>query len=110
MVKTKMTWDTAKLNQIERNLFIGMINLGGAVAKAQKGHAAVESGALVNSIIVQEKNSKTVVVTAGGGKVPYARRRNFENKLHPTTMHYFEHGAEDVLRGDITKFFRWAVK
>ena len=35
-------------------------------------------------------------ITFGGGQVPYARRREFENNLHPETKYWLKRAGETV--------------
>lgn len=45
-------------------------------------------------------------ITFGSSKVPYARRRHFENKKNPHTLGYLALAGDSVARGDKTKYFR----
>lgn len=94
--------DAAALNQVKTKVFRCMIPLAYDIASANRRHAPVLTGALVNSIRVEIVNPGSLIeVKAGGnGRVPYALRRNFENFAHPETKHYMENGASDVFSGD----------
>lgn len=40
----------------------------------------------------------------GDEDVPYARRREFENKKNPQTLHYFKRGGDSVAKENIKKY------
>jgi len=70
--------------------------------------APVETSALVNS----GRISKVVggyKITFGGGKVPYAKRRHFENNRNPQTKRYLSRAGDSVLRGNMSKYFKGKV-
>lgn len=48
-------------------------------------------------------------VKYGSAKVPYARRRHFENKKNPQTLGYLAKAGDSVARGDKSKYFRGKV-
>lgn len=70
--------------------------------------APVLSRALVNSGII-EPVTDGYRVKFGSSKVPYARRRHFENKKHPQTLGYLTKAGDSVARGDKSKYFRGKV-
>lgn len=54
--------------------------------------------ALVNSGRISRVALAHYKVTYGGGSVPYARRRHYENKKHPGTLRYLERAGDNVSR------------
>lgn len=53
---------------------------------------------LVNSGRIQRLGITHYAVIFGGGSVPYALRRHYENKLHPGTLRYLERAGESTSR------------
>jgi hypothetical protein len=54
--------------------------------------------ALVNSGRIKRKGQAHYSVIFGGGSVPYARRRHFENKKTPSSLRYLERSGDSVSR------------
>lgn len=106
MATVKFSWNIPVLNDVERQMTVGLLNLGNAIAKAEQERAPVKDGTLVESIEAKEDGKNKAIVRAGGGSVHYAYRRNFENKLHPNKRLFAQRGAAAVVRGDITKYFK----
>lgn len=95
---SKFTWNKTKLAQVERNITEAMMSLAQDTAHQAQIGAPVDSGALVNSIRVQQSGDRTVLIlaggTAGGYHVPYARRREFENRKNPGKRYYMKNAFE----------------
>lgn len=101
----KLTWNNGKLNELQRKTNEGLLSMGFDIASRARFNAPVLTGALRNSIRTTVEG-ETVYVLAGGGRVPYARRREYENRLHPETRHYMERAFDSVLSSDWkTKYF-----
>lgn len=64
------------------------------------------SGALVRSGRLVKTGEASYAVTFGDNQVRYAYRREYENKKHPSTIHYLKNAAESVQRGNTSKYFR----
>lgn len=60
--------------------------------------APVLSGDLVDSGRVEANPAGGISVVFGGQAVPYARRRHFENKKNPQTLHYLKRGGDSVAK------------
>lgn len=45
-------------------------------------------------------------VRYGGNAVPYARRRHFENKKNPQTLHYLERAGDSVAKESPKKYIK----
>ncbi len=66
--------------------------------------APVDTGRLRdNGRVVEESSSRSAVVF-GDNNVPYARRRHFENKKNPQTLHYLSKAGEVVAKEDPGKW------
>lgn len=70
--------------------------------------APVETSALRNSGVI-DKVSGGYSVTFGGSRVPYARRRHYENKKNPHTKRYLTRAGDSVTRGDTGKYWRGKI-
>lgn len=53
---------------------------------------------LVNSGQIIPRGQAHYAVRFGGGSVPYAKRRHFENKKNPQTLRYLERAGDNVSR------------
>lgn len=87
----------------------GLLEMVTTVDERAKILAPKDTRALVNSAVISPiKDGYTVKF--GGGKVPYARRRHFENFKNPGSLGYLERAGESVARGDTAKYFRDKIK
>lgn len=50
------------------------------------------------------ENELEVSVAYGSPAVPYARRRHFENNLHPDTKYYLQNAGDTVAKEGISKY------
>ena len=105
--KVELKWNNSELSQINQNTIRGLVRMGFDIATQARHNAPYLTGALRNTIRVQETNSNTVEVIAGGsfgGKsVPYAWRREWENNLHPDRKHYMRRAEETIMTGNYLK-------
>lgn len=96
------TWNQSTLNKLRKNAMARLLKLGYKINNDAKSNAPYLTGALVNSIRVDASESDVVYILAGGnafGKsVPYARRREYENKAHPNTRYYMRNAFQDGVR------------
>lgn len=105
-VSVKVTWDNQAIGSIENKTVRGLFGLGFDIAARARVNAPYLTGALRNSIRVQQVDNNTVEVIAGGGRVPYAWRREHENNLHPDRKHYMENAQKSIMTGDyMQKYF-----
>lgn len=89
-IKTKASW--------ARKLSTQQLNKGGArmmtdILRMARQNAPVKTGALRNSGRFQQVGNSHWRITFGNGRIPYARIREHENRLHPNTTHYLERAA-----------------
>ncbi len=54
------------------------------------------SRGLVNSGRITRKRSADYEISFGGGSIPYAKRRHYENKKNPQTLLYLERAGDNV--------------
>ena len=121
--KTEFKWNQPQVMKVREMFRKGLINMGFAIANQARRNAPVETRALENSIRTTVSNNDTVYVIAGGTvgkdeqgvarvvngryKIPYARRREYENKKHPQTKHYLGRAFKNVTSGDVKKYWRF---
>lgn len=76
-----------------RKLSTRQLNEGGVrmmtdILKMARRNAPVLTGALRNSGRFQQLSTVKWRITFGNGRVPYARIREYTNRLHPNTVRY----------------------
>lgn len=86
----------------------GMVEIATDVRTRAVILAPVLTGALRNSGSISPILGG-YAIKFGSSRVPYARRRHFENRKNPQTLGYLARGAESVARGDLGKYFRGKV-
>lgn len=89
-IKTNASW--------ARKLSTQQLNKGGArmmtdILSMARQNAPVKTGALRNSGRFQQTNTLHWRITFGNSRVPYARLREHENRLHPNTTRYLARAA-----------------
>lgn len=93
---------------IEDDLQAGLLEMATDIHRRAVILAPVDTGALANSgVIAQVKDGYSV--TFGSTRVPYARRRHFENKKNPQTIEYLSKAGDSVARSDKSKYFRGGI-
>lgn len=63
-----------------------------------------ESGDLQGNGRVEKNPDGGRSVIFGDSSVPYARRRHFENKKNPQTLHYLKRAGDSVAKENIKKY------
>lgn len=86
----------------------GLLEMTTDVHKRATILAPKDSRALVNSGTI-DPVTDGFKVTYGSSRVPYARRRHFENKKNPQTLGYLAKAGDSVVRGDTSKYFRGKI-
>lgn len=109
-VSVKLTWNKKALGTINRNIMLGMVQMGYDIATQARQRAPYLTGALRNTIRVQEMSDNIVEVRAGGSyggkKVDYAWIREQGPNRNPATEHYMRNSQESIMSGDyMTKYF-----
>ena len=109
-VSVKVTWDYSKISLANQRAMKGMFRMGFDIATLARQNAPYLTGALRNTIRVQEAGSDSLEVIAGGSyggkKVNYAWKREQGPNRNPATEHYMEKAAKAVMTGDyIKKYF-----
>lgn len=62
------------------------------------------SGDLRDSGRVVENQDGSHAAKFGDDSVPYARRRHFENKKNPQTLHYLKRAGDSVAKENVKKY------
>lgn len=99
----KPGWDSTK--GLER----GLAEMATDIDSKAKIIAPKLTSALANSGRVKRTGSLQYTISFGSSRVPYARRRHFENKKNPQTLGYLAKAADAVDRSDKGKYFKGKV-
>lgn len=78
----------------ENKLDLKMLVLVTDIDRVAKILAPKDKRNLVNSGRIDRVEKGHYKVIFGGGAVPYARRRHFENKKHPGSLRYLERAGD----------------
>lgn len=110
VVRIDLKIDDSAINLLNKRAVRGLFQMGFDMAAQARRNAPYLTGALRSTIRVQETNSNTVEVIAGGvfgGKrVDYAWIREQVNKAHPDKAHYMEKAKNSIMTGNyIKKYF-----
>lgn len=103
-VTMKPNWQ----GNIAKELNKGLLSLTLDIHKRSTVLAPKDTRALVNSGKVSSVTDG-YKVSYGSSRVPYARRRHFENRKNPQTKLYLSNAGENAMRGDIGKHFRGKI-
>ena len=106
-VSVKLTWNKQALGTIDRNTMSGIFKMGFDMADQARQLAPYLTGALRNTIRVQEIGDNIVEVKAGGTyggkKVDYAWIREQGPNKNPATEHYMRNAMNIIMSGDYMK-------
>lgn len=107
VVSVKLNWNNQTIDRMEKNAIKGLVRMGFDIAAQARRNAPYLTGALRNTIRVQETNDNMVEVIAGGTfggkKVNYAWIREQGPNRNPATEHYMENAQKSVMTGDYMK-------
>ncbi len=95
----KLTWNNGALTELQRRMNGGIMRMAFDIASRARYNAPVKTGALRNSIRVAPEQGQVFIV-AGDSRVPYAKRREYENNLHPETRFYMHRAYDSVMEDD----------
>ena len=91
--------------ETEVKLDLAVLEMATDIDRVAKQLAPKDSRALVNSGRIKRDGIAHYKVIFGGGSVPYARRRHYENKLHPGSIKYLQYAGESTSR-NIKRYLR----
>lgn len=111
IAKVTLKWDNSKISLANRNAVRGLFQMGFDIASQARRNAPYVTGALRNTIRVQEAPRDSLEVIAGGTfatrKVNYAWKREQGPNRVKATEHYMENAAKSVMSGNyIYKYFK----
>jgi len=114
-VSIKLTWDNNAIHTIENKTMKGLIRMGYDIASLARANAPYLTGALSNSIRVEEDADEIYVIAGGkmGGKdIRYAGIQEFggyagkNHNAYITGKHYMENAKDFILAGNyLQKYF-----
>lgn len=110
-----LRWDTGKINSIENKAVKGVIRMAYDIGNQARRNAPYKTGALSNSIRVEESGDFVEVIAGGsyaGHNIPYAAIQEFggyagrNHSVHIKGKHYMERAKDAIMSGDyLTKYF-----
>lgn len=80
------------------------IAMAGVINSRATMLAPKASGALKDNGRVEKNPEGGQSVIFGDASVPYARRRHFENKKNPQTLHYLKRAGDSVAKENVKKY------
>lgn len=95
-------------SKINNGMKIALLDMATDIHRRAVVIAPKDSRALVNSGKI-EPITDGYKIKFGSDRVPYARRRHFENKLHPGTKGYLSKAGDSVARSDKSKYFKGRI-
>ena len=101
-VKMKPGWE----QRLDLGATRGALSMATDILSQAKQIAPVDTRALVNSGKIQSLGKGLFKISFGGGRIAYARRRHYENDLHPGSKFYLAKAANSVAKTDPKKYFR----
>lgn len=107
-----LKWNMSAINGVESKAMRGLIRMGYDIANQARRNAPYQTGALSNSIRVEE-NAGSVEVIAGGKAgskdIRYAAIQEFggragrKGSVRITGKHYMQRAQETIMNGDYLK-------
>ena len=96
------------VDSLETSIKGGLLEMATDIRNRAVILAPVETGALKNSgVVIPITNGYKIQF--GSGRVPYARKRHFENRKNPQTIGYLAKAADSVERANSSKYFKGKV-
>lgn len=92
----------------QKGMKLALLEMATDIHKRSTILAPKDTRALVNDGRIEPSGDGYKIVY-GSARVPYARRRHFENKKNPGTKGYLAKAGDSVARSDKTKYFRGKV-
>lgn len=94
--KAFLAVENSKLNSAKKKI-------GDAILGRARMLAPVDTGALRSDGKI-EISGDGLAVAFGSRDVPYARKRHYENRKNPQTLHYLERAGDSVVKEGFEKF------
>jgi hypothetical protein len=93
----------------EKKLDLAVLEMATDIHRISGTLAPKQTRALVNSGQIVRKGKANYSVKYGGGAVPYAKRRHYENKKTPSSLHYLER-AGDLVSRNVVRYVKENLK
>jgi hypothetical protein len=107
-MQVKVTMNTGWEKNIENGMKEAVLDMATDIHRRAIILAPKDTRALVNSGVIDPVQNG-YKITFGSSKVPYARRRHFENKKNPSSKGYLAKAGDSVARSDKSKYFKGKV-
>lgn len=105
-VKVELKLNDFAINNIEKKAMTGMFKMAYDIAAQARLNAPYVTGALRNSIRVEEVATDQIHIIAGSNRVPYAAKREEGPNKNPATEHYMENAQKAIMVGNyLEKYF-----
>lgn len=104
-----LKWNHSKIDEIERKAIQGTLRLGFDIANQARRNAPWLTGALANSIRVEENAGEVSVIAGGimgGRNIPYAAIQEFggyagrNRSVRIDGKHYMRRAKDTIMTGD----------
>lgn len=104
-----LKWNSSKIDQIQNKAIQGTLRLGYDIANQARRNAPYLTGALANSIRVEENGGEVNVIaggTTGAKSIRYAAIQEFggwagrNHSAHIDGKHYMQRAMDAVMTGD----------
>lgn len=120
-----ITWNRKKLAEIDHKFVEAVFDLGFDIAAQARRNAPYVTGALRNSIRVEEASGENAILVRAGGvvssgthngarisrNVDYAYKREIGPNRNPATEHYMANAQRAIMSGNyIQKYFGGITK
>lgn len=92
----------------ERKLDFAVLQMATDIHRVASVLSPKASRALVNSGRIDRKGMAHYGIIFGGGPVPYARRRHYENLKNPQTLKYLER-AGDATGRNVKRYLKGVI-
>lgn len=88
-----------------KKLDIAVLEMATDIHRTSAMLAPKDTRNLVNSGRIKRVKQGNYQVSYGGGSIPYAKRRHYENKKNPQTIGYLEKAGDNVVR-NVKRYIR----
>lgn len=108
-VSVSLKWDYSKIDSIENKTMRGLVRMGYDIANQARRNAPYKTGALANSIRVEENGTQIDVLAGGkyaGRNIPYAAIQEFggyagrNRSVRIDGKHYMERAKDAIMSGN----------
>lgn len=94
------------VGKTEADLDVDALEIATDIHKRAVILAPKDTRALANDGRIERVRSGFYKIIFGSSRVPYARKRHFENKKNPQSLGYLAKAGDGVARGNVKKYLR----